>query len=256
MKKSNQHQKIDMEFLSSAPQPSVSIIVPGLNEAGNIEKAVLVIIEALKKQRINDYEILLIDDGSTDGMDKIVDRMTTENDRLRSFHNPTPKGLGYNFRTGVFLAGKDYVGWFPGDNEVLPESINNTFSQIGKADAIVAYTANPWIRPLYRRLLSTAYTFTFNAVFGLQLKYFNGACFFRREALKDVVMTTDSPAYMAEILVQLIKKNGTTYVEVPHYIKAREYGRSSVLRWKNVYMIGKTIISILPRIYFQSRGRG
>ena len=107
MKKSNQHQKIDMEFLSSAPQPSVSIIVPGLNEAGNIEKAVLVIIEALKKQRINDYEILLIDDGSTDGMDKIVDRMTTENDRLRSFHNPTPKGLGYNFRTGVFLAGKD-----------------------------------------------------------------------------------------------------------------------------------------------------
>src|SRR3989344_2418010 len=245
-----------MEFLSSAPQPSVSIIVPGLNEAGNIEKAVLVIIEALKKQKIDDYEILLIDDGSTDGMDKIVDRMAAENDRLRPFHNPIPKGLGYNFRTGVFLAGKNYVGWFPGDNEVLPESMSNTFSQIGKADAVVAYTANPWIRPLYRRLLSTAYTSIFNTIFGLRLKYFNGACFFRRETLKNITMTTDSPAYMAEILIQLIKKNGATYIEVPHYIKARSYGRSGVLKWKNVYMIGKTIISILPRIYFQSRGRG
>ena len=167
-----------------------------------------------------------------------------------------PKGLGYNFRTGVFLAGKNYVGWFPGDNEVLPESMSNTFSQIGKADAVVAYTANPWIRPLYRRLLSTAYTSIFNTIFGLRLKYFNGACFFRREALKNITMTTDSPAYMAEILIQLIKKNGATYIEVPHYIKARSYGRSGVLKWKNVYMIGKTIISILPRIYFQSRGRG
>ena len=90
-------------------QPSVSVIVPGLNEAGNIEKAISVIIEALKKQKIDDYEILLIDDGSTDGMDKIVDRMAAENDRLRPFHNPIPKGLGYNFRTGVFLAGKNYV---------------------------------------------------------------------------------------------------------------------------------------------------
>ena len=237
-------------------QPSVSVIVPGLNEAGNIEKAISVIIEALKKQKIDDYEILLIDDGSTDGMDKIVDRMAAENDRLRPFHNPIPKGLGYNFRTGVFLAGKNYVGWFPGDNEVLPESMSNTFSQIGKADAVVAYTANPWIRPLYRRLLSTAYTSIFNTIFGLRLKNFNGACFFRREALKNITMTTDSPAYMAEILIQLIKKNGATYIEVPHYIKARSYGRSGVLKWKNVYMIGKTIISILPRIYFQSRGRG
>ena len=237
-------QKLDLSF-----------VIPVKNESESVDTLVHEIIDVAEKSK-KTYEIIFIDDGSTDGMDKIVDRMAAENDRLRPFHNPIPKGLGYNFRTGVFLAGKNYVGWFPGYNEVLPESMSNTFSQIGKADAVVAYTANPWIRPLYRRLLSTAYTSIFNTIFGLRLKYFNGACFFRREALKNITMTTDSPAYMAEILIQLIKKNGATYIEVPHYIKARSYGRSGVLKWKNVYMIGKTILSILPRIYFRSRGRG
>ncbi|MDP3696904.1 MAG: glycosyltransferase family 2 protein, partial [Candidatus Taylorbacteria bacterium] len=148
---------------------SVSVIVPGLNEAGNIEKAVLVIVAALEKQKITDYEIIMIDDGSTDGMNKIVDRMATENSRFRAFHNQTPKGLGCAFRTGVSLAAKEYVGWFPGDNENLPESMKNIFEQIGKADAIIPYTFNPWVRPLYRRLLSAVYTATFNTLFGLNL---------------------------------------------------------------------------------------
>lgn len=231
---------------------SISIIIPALNEAGNIEKTVQNIMRELEEYNIVDYEMILIDDGSTDGTGKIMDELKEKNNHIRVLHNPTPRGMGYNFRIGASLASKNYIGWFPGDNETLPETMKNIFQQIGKVDAIIPYTINPWARSLYRRLLSTAYTMLFNVIFGLKLKYFNGPCFFRCNLLKTVVMSTDGPAYMAEILIQLIKKNNISYVEVPMYIKARDYGRTSVLKWKNVYLIAKTIISTFCRVYFQN----
>lgn len=231
---------------------SVSIIIPGLNEAGNIEKAVQNIVRELEEYSIVDYEIILIDDGSTDGTGKIVDELAAKNKHIKAFHNPVPRGLGYDFRIGASLASKEYIGWFPGDNETLPETMDNIFQQIGKVDAILPYTVNSWVRPVHRRLLSVIYTIMFNVIFGLKLKYFNGPCFFRRGLLKTIIMSTDGPAYMAEILIQLIKKNNNiSYVEVPMYIKARDYGRTSVLKWKNVYLIGKTIFSLIYRIYFR-----
>ena len=231
---------------------SVSVIVPALNEAGNIKKTVQTIMEALEKQGFSDFELIVIDDGSSDGTEKIVDGLTAENNHIKILHNPTPRGLGYNFRIGISLSSKDYVGWFPGDNETLPETIINIFQQIGKADIIIPYTVNPWVRSVYRRMFSFAYTMLFNVIFGLNLKYFNGPCFFRHDLLKTVVMSTDGPAYMAEILIQLVKQNSASYLEVPMYIKARDYGRASVLKWKNVYLIAKTIISTFYRIHFRN----
>lgn len=232
-------------------QSSVSIIIPGLNEAGNIGKAVAVILDALNKIHVEDYEILMINDGSSDNTGEVIDGLAMKNNKLKTLHNPVPRGLGYDFRVGVSLASKDYVGWFPGDNETLPETINSILEQIGKADIIIPYTVNPQVRSLYRRLLSSAYSSLFNSLFRLRLKYFNGPCFFRRDLLKTIVISTDGPAYMAEILIQLIKRGDVSYLEVPMYIKARDYGKANVLKWKNVYLIGKTIISLIYRIYFR-----
>ena len=222
---------------------SVSIIIPALNEAGNIEKTIQNVLLALENQELSDYEIIIINDGSTDETGKIAAGLSINNERIKVMSNPKPKGLGYNIRIGIRAAVKDYVGWFPGDNQIILESIQKIFEQIGKTDAIIPYVANPKQRTFFRLMLSRSYTMTFNVLFGLHLKYFNGPCFFRRDALKDIVMTTDSPAYMAEILVQLVKKK-TPYVEVPFCNQERVYGKSSVIKWKNVFLIGKTIINL------------
>ena len=228
---------------------SVSVIILSFNEAGNINSVVNLVIKFLQEEGLDDYELILVDGGSTDGTGKIVDDFAVNNDRIKAVHNPEKKGLGHDFKTGISLASKDYVGWFPGDNETLPETMGNIFREIGKTDVIIPYTINTRVRSLYRRILSTTYTAFFNAIFGLRLKYFNGPCFFRRDLLKTIEMTTDSPAYMAEILVQLVKK-GVPYVEVPMYIKARDYGKTSVLKWKNVYLIAETVIRLFFRLHF------
>ncbi|OGD25305.1 hypothetical protein A2819_00275 [Candidatus Azambacteria bacterium RIFCSPHIGHO2_01_FULL_40_24] len=232
-------------------RPSVSIAIIALNEAGNIENAIKNAVNALEKQGFLDFEILAINDGSTDDTRKIIENLAAQNRRIKAFHNFKPQGLGYDFRIGSSWASKDYFGWFPGDNETLPETITAILEQIGKADIIIPYTVNREVRSIYRRFLSTAFVTMFNVIFGLKLKYFNGPCFFKRDLLKTAEMTTDGPAYMAEILVQLVRRKDTSYVEVPMYIKKRDYGASHVLKWKNVYLIGKTILGLIYRIYFR-----
>lgn len=232
---------------------SISVIIISLNEAGNINNVVDLVLDFLQKEGLDDYELILINDGSTDGTGKIIDELAARSDRIKSVHNPTKKGLGYDFRTGISLASKDYVGWFPGDNEVSPETIKNIFAKIGEADIIIPiYETKPLSRSRYRRMLSVTYVALFNTIFGLRLKYFNGPCFFRRQLLSDVTMSTNGPAYMAEILVQLVK-GGMPYVEVPMYFKPRNYGKTSVLKWKNVYLIAETIIRLFFRLHFSRK---
>lgn len=228
---------------------SISVIILSFNEAGNINNAVDLVLKFLQKEELHDYELILVDGGSTDGTGKIIDGLAASNKNIKAVHNPPKKGLGHDFKTGISLASKDCVGWFPGDNETLPETMGNIFREIGKADIIIPYTVNTRVRSRYRRMLSATYTVLFNTIFGLRLKYFNGPCFFKRQLLSDITMSTNGPAYMAEILVQLVKK-GVPYVEVPMYLKARDYGKTSVLKWKNVYLIAATIVRLFFRLHF------
>lgn len=232
---------------------SVSVIIPGLNEAGNIGNVIKTAIDTLEKQSFPDFEILAINDGSSDGTGKIIDELAAADPRIRVFHNPKPLGLGYNVRTLSLLASKDYVGFIPGDNETHPETVAEIFRHIDKADVIIPYIINPAVRSMYRRFLSVTFRTMINVIFGLNIKYFNGPCFFRRSVLKTAEMTTDGPAYMAEILVQLVRRKNISYVEVPMLMKAREYGKSNILKWKNVYLIGKTMFGLIYRIYFRQK---
>lgn len=237
------------EILKS--RPSVSILILTLNEAGNIEQTVKLVTASIMEQNLYDYEIIVVDGGSTDGTQQIIEKLASDDNHLHPIYGYGKKGLGHDFKNGLAHASKEYVGWFPGDNETLPETITAILEKIGRADIIIPYTVNYYVRSMYRRCLSAAYTALFNLIFGLKLKYFNGPCFFRRDLLKTVEMTTDSPAYMAEILVQLVGRNDVSYAEVPMYIKKRDYGASHVLKWKNVYLIGKTLLSLINRIYFR-----
>ena len=233
-----------------ADLPSVSVAIPALNEAGNIANAVRVTRDALEKYGFSDFEIILIDGGSSDGTPKIMDEIGSKDRRIKVGPHIKSRGLGHSVRHGLSCATKEYVGWFPGDNETLPETMKNVFAEIGKADVIIPYTVNPWVRTPGRRILSAVYLKTFNMIFGTRLKYFNGPCFFRRPVLDSVVMSTDGPAYMMEILVQLVKSGNASYIEVPMYLKARDYGTSSVLRWGNVLGIAKTAARLFFRVHF------
>ena len=234
---------------------SISIIVPCLNEAENIAGTVEAIEEALQSSgRFSDHEILIFDDGSTDKTGAVADKLSDDNVHVSVIHNARNMGFGYNYTEGVRLASKDFVIMVPGDNEIPKEAILAAFSRVGDADIVVPYTANPWVRPLSRRVVSRLFVMLMNMLFGLKLRYYNGTCVIKASLLKSVPMTTWSFAYMAAILVRLIR-SGASYTEVGINIAQRTSGGSKAFMPGNVASVLGTIFKLFWEVRLRDRSR-
>ncbi len=227
-------------------RPSLSVIIPALNEEDNIEECVGEVLAAVG-ERFSDYEILIFDDGSTDATGGIADDLASRDKHIRVIHNGRTMGFGYNYRTGVERAKKDYVVMFPGDNEIPSRSMKKVLDLAGTADIIIPYTVNTRVRPPARRIVSSLFTITLNLLFGLRLRYYNGTVVHKSALIKSVPMTTDSFAYQAEILVKLIKA-GRGYVQTGMYLRDREHGSSKAFRIKNIIDVFKTIGRLFVKV--------
>lgn len=214
-------------------KPSLSVIIPAYNEADNLKSAFESTCRALTKAGISDYEVLIItntrQDGTHDGTPDIADKIVSENSRVKHLFINSFKNLGYKFRQGARAAQKDFVTWVPGDNETVENSISEIFSYIGEAEMIISYTSNKHVRTWKRRFVSGCFTLLCNVLFGLNLKYYNGVCIFPRKVLQTVPMKSDNFAYMAEIIVFLVK-SGVGYKQVPMEIKPTTSSSSFKLR--------------------------
>ncbi len=234
-------------------RPSLSIIVPCYNEGKNIAGTIDCIKKSLKTTaRFASTEILIFNDKSTDNTGEVAEALAKEHEEIRVIHNERNMGFGYNYTEGVRLAAKEYILMIPGDNEIPGEAITNIFSEVGRADLIVPYTINPEVRPLARQIISRAFVILFNALFALSLKYYNGPCVIKAELLKKVPMTTHGFAYMAAILVRLIK-SGATFTEVPIQIQYRASGDSKALKPRNIMSVLSTILKLFLEIRFTHR---
>ncbi len=78
----------------------LSVVIPAHNEEGSIEATVTAFAERLAQERI-DYEILVIDDGSTDATGAIVGRLADSDSGVRCVRNNGPNGFGFAVRAGL-----------------------------------------------------------------------------------------------------------------------------------------------------------
>ena len=231
---------------------SISIVIPAYNEEKNLAATTNFLLERLLKNGILDFEILIFNDNSTDSTGKIADELASKHSQIKVIHNSKNMNLGYNITKGFELATKEYVGFIPGDNETEPETLDNIFQSLGKADIIMPYIQNPEVRPWGRRFLSKTYVIIINIAFGLNLKYYNGTCFFKTVMVKKVPVSTYGFAYMTEILVKLLK-SGASFIEVPMINRARQRGATKAFRFKNIISVFKTFLHLFYEVQILRR---
>lgn len=231
----------------------LSVFIPAYNEEANIEATVCELRTALHSQSL-DYEIIIVNDGSSDRTGQIIDALSRADLRIRAIHNPKNLGLAKTFRTGAQAARFEFVGWIPGDNCFPAASLQQWIAPIGQADLIQTYFLNTEVRYIGRRVVSRAYTKTMNALFGLDLKYYNGIQIYRRELIQNVESSSDGFALQSEILVKLMTM-GSTYIDVGIKIQERLQGQSKAVKLKNILDVIKTVIRLFFEIKLIHRGR-
>jgi len=231
--------------------PAISLIVPAWNEERVLKSVVHQILKVVDS-RFLEYEILLVNDGSSDATGAIMEALGRESARIRVFHNERNMGLGSSYMRGVAAARYEYVMMLCGDGGIPAKSLPPIFDAIGTADIVVPYVTNlRRIKSRGRFLISRTYTVLLNRVFGLRLKYYNGLPVHRLELVKALEVKSEGFGVQGEILVKLIKL-GYSYVEIG--VKGAEKSRrSSALKLKNVTSVTKTLVSLPWQVHRLTR---
>ena len=195
----------------TAPSPrSVSVFVAAYNEVDNLGPTVETRPRALA-ETVDEYEIIVVDDGSTDGTGEVADALAAANPRVVVIHNPGNRGLGLRLACAPSRppAWRSFV-FIPGDNTWPYPSCATCSAAWVTADIVTSYPTNSEIRVPARRVLSSAFTAGLNLLFGLNLRYYHGLTIYPTEFLRSNAITTYGFASMAEALLRAIHRVSPT----------------------------------------------
>jgi dolichol-phosphate mannosyltransferase len=222
---------------------STSFVIPALNEENVVEEVVRAVWETVSRH-LETFEIILIDDGSTDHTGQIMGRLASELPRMRVIHNATNLGLGAAYQRGVREAKLDHVMMLCGDGGLPAASLPAIIERIGTADIVVPYMTNlSVIKTPMRYLISRTYTNLLNLLSGHRLHYYNGLPVHRRALLEQITITSSGFGFQGEILVKLLK-SGCSYVQVG-VLGAETTNKTSIFRVRNLFSVTATLLKLL-----------
>lgn len=213
----------------SRPVPSFSFIVPALNEEKNLPSAMEEIASIAAKGGVLDYEIIVIDDGSTDGTAAAVAELSSRYGNIKFVRNETRQGVGKSFLAGVAIAQKDYCLIVPGDNEFdlgfFPGAV--AALSAGDSDFVVTYVANPALRPWHRRAISFLYINVFNFMFRTSFRYTNGIVVYPTDWIRSTKLLSAGYTFQSEALLNA-HREGKRFAHAGMNIRPRAHGKSKI----------------------------
>ena len=207
---------------------SLSVIVPVYNEAGTIDTAIEA-VDAYLRARWSDYEILIVESGSTDGTAEACDRLAGRYRAVRVIHQGARRGFGSALKVGYLEASKTLLWLVTVDLPFPLSSIEQALPLLDTSDCVLSYrSTDP--RALSRRLQSMVYNTLVRVSLGLPMRHVNSAFKVMKrdtgQALARVVRA-DGWFFDAELLY-FIRRNGVSWTEIPVPLIERGAGASSV----------------------------
>lgn len=224
-------------------RPLVSVVIPVFNEVSTIQTVVDRVAGAPFEK-----EIVLVDDGSTDGTREVLDRVAREERRpdgpggavpVRVYFQPSNRGKGAAVRRGLAQAKGAILAIQDADLEYDPDDLPALLDPIVSGEADVVYgsrflgdvTGARSTNVLGNRLL-TAFS---NLVSGLRLTDMEtGYKIFRREAIEPILPTLKSERFDIEPeLTAKVARHGLRIVEVPIAYAPRDHAAGKKIRWRD-----------------------
>ena len=119
-----------------ADAPSLSLIFLAYNEEASLASVVEDAVDYAKR-RLRDWEIVLVDDGSSDDTPGIADQLSAREPRIRVVTHPVNQGMGAGMASGIRAASKDYLVFLPADGQTPIDAIDRMVPLLAEADIAV-----------------------------------------------------------------------------------------------------------------------
>jgi dolichol-phosphate mannosyltransferase len=190
--------------------PSISLILPVFNEKGLIEEAVRNCNDVLS-QTFEDFEIILVDDGSTDGTGEIMEGLAANNKQIHVLHNNVNLSVGISILRAFAISTKEYMVHNAADLPLNPKDIAQIVKTFGEdCDIIVLERKIYKGATLLRRVASKINRLLLHTVFPIVSRGVSDMNFtqiYRREIFKDILPLARSPEFTTpEMILRALYK--------------------------------------------------
>lgn len=227
------------------PLPShsidVSVLVPAKDEAENLPLFMDLCAQAFAG-RSERYEVLVVDDGSTDGSWDVLETLRQKYPFVRAIRHRARRGIADALRTGFLNARGSVLVFYPADLQFKPEDIPRLVAPIlaGESDMVTGYKQGKYEKAFVSRI----YNWLSRALFDVRVRDLNNVKAYRREIMEAQPSRPDWHRYM----IVLAAQQGFSVSEIPVPLYPRHAGRSK-------FGIGRIPIGMLDMlsVWFELR---
>jgi glycosyltransferase involved in cell wall biosynthesis len=219
----------------------VSVLVPAKDEAENLPLFMQQAAAAFDGERVS-YEVIVIDDGSTDATPRVLGELQHLYPFLRVVRHRRQRGIADALRTGYLAARGRVLVFYPADLQYKPEDIPRLVAPIlaGESDMVTGHKQGEYEKAFVSRI----YNGLSRSLFEIPVRDLNSVKAYRREVMDILPVRPDWHRYMIVIAAE----NGFTVTEIPVPLYPRHAGVSK-------FGIGRIPIGVLDMlsVWFELR---
>lgn len=203
---------------------SLSVFFPAYNEEKNIASTIKKASDVLKNLKLLNYEIIVVNDGSTDRTGEIVTKLAKQDSHIRLITHSFNRGYGGALKTGFSEAKYEWVAFTDSDGQFDFSDITRFLAETDKADLVLGYRINR-ADSLLRRLTTFGWKTLAKILIGLDATdYSCGFKLIKKKVYAAILpLQGEEKVTQIEMLVKAKRKGfSSTEVGVPHY--PRKFG--------------------------------
>jgi len=212
----------------------------------------VILANRVARECTDDYEIIVVDDGSTDGSREVLDELLRAYpDHLKLVLHDHNRGYGGALRSGFAAASKDWVFYTDGDAQYDPRELRNLLKEVAEdVDVVQGFKIkrhDPW----YRIVIGELYRLSMKMMFSLKIRDVDcDLRLIRRSVLQRFSLTQDSGVICLE-LVKKLHIVGARFREVgvSHYFRA--YGHSQFFNVGRIARVGIGVLRLWWKLVFR-----
>ena len=220
--------------ITGARRPVVSVLVPAKDEADNLP-LFLLHASAAFADTPDKYEVVVIDDGSTDETWRVLDNLVGQYTFLRAVRHRTRRGIAEALRTGYLNSTGSILVFYPADMQYRPEDIPRLIAPVesGESDIVAGYKQGEY----EKAFVSGIYNRLSRSLFKVPVRDLNSVKAYRREVMEAIPARPDWHRYM----IVVAASQGFSVSEVPVPVYPRHAGKSK-------FGIGRIPIGVIDMI--------
>lgn len=232
--------------LPESEKVSISVFLPCYNEEENVARTAAGAIEVLKAIS-NDYELIIVDDGSADSTGEIADSLAKNDPHIKVVHHPANRGYGGALQSGFRAATKELVFYTDGDGQFDMAELPQFLPLIKQYDIFSGYRMNRQDN-FVRKINAFCWGKLVNFVFGMRLRDIDCSFkLYKRSIFDNIKMCSTGALIDAEIMARALRK-GYSVVQrgVHHY--PRTAGKATGAKLSVIIRAFKELLALRKQI--------